>query len=33
MKCYMKLNVTGRMDIACRIIEDEMISFLMNLYI
>lgn len=33
MKCYMKLNVTGRMGIACRIIEDEMISFLMILYI
>lgn len=33
IKCYMKLNVMGRMDIACRIIEEDMISFLMILYI
>ncbi len=33
MKCYMKLNVTERMDIACQIIEEDMISFLMILYI
>lgn len=33
MKCYMKLNVTERMDIVYQIIEDDMISFLMILYI
>lgn len=33
IKCYMKLNVMGRMDIACRIIDDEIISDFMIIYI
>lgn len=28
MKCYIKLNVTGRMAIACRIIKSVMVLFI-----